>query len=209
MWEDRWETKKITYYSLPMSVATTPMVLVATWRDGLFVVGETIDQELRNQSVRALAPDGRGGTLAIVNGRSLRRRAPDGVWSTIATTELDLACCVAVGDVIYVGSDDARVLRVGADGELEQLRAFDAVAGRDTWYAGSALINGQRVGPPLGIRSITATPDRAVIGTGGNLPTKGRWRRSAGRRRRWPARMDRGHRRHPLHRHARFGSRAR
>src|SRR5580765_252377 len=127
MWADRWETKKITYYSLPMSVVTTPMVLVATWRDGLFVVGETIDQELRNQSVRALAPDGRGGALAIVNGRSLRRRAPDGVWSTIARTELDLACCVAVGDVIYVGSDDARVLRVGADGELEQLRAFDAV----------------------------------------------------------------------------------
>jgi hypothetical protein len=146
-----------------MTVVTTPMVLVATWRDGLFVVGETIDRELRNQSVGALAPDGRGGALAIVNGRSLRRRGPDGVWSTIATTELDLACCVAVGDVIYVGSDDAHVLRVGTDGELEQLGGFDVVAGRDTWYAGSALINGRRVGPPLGIRSITATPDGAVI----------------------------------------------
>ena len=88
---------------------------------------------------------------------------PDGVWSTIATTEMDLACCVAVGDVIYVGTDDARVLRVGADGGLEQLRGFDAVAGRETWYAGSAVINGQRVGPPLGIRSITATPDGAVL----------------------------------------------
>ena len=55
------------------------MVLVATWRDGLFVLaGEPLDQELGNQSVRALAPDGRGGALAIVN-RSLRRRAPDGV----------------------------------------------------------------------------------------------------------------------------------
>ena len=139
-------------------------MLVATWQDGLFVVaGETLDQELRNESVRTLAPDGRGGALAIVNGRSLRRRTPDGVWSTIATTELDLACCVAVGDVIYVGSDDARVLRVGAAGELEQLRGFDAVAGRDTWYAGSALINGQRIGPPLGIRSITATSDGAVL----------------------------------------------
>ena len=143
---------------------TTPIVLVATWQDGLFVVaGETLDQELRNESVRTLAPDGRGGALAIVNGHSLRRRAPDGVWSTIATTELDLACCVAVGDVIYVGSDDARVLRVGADGELEQLRGFDVVAGRETWYAGSAVINGQRVGPPLGIRSITATSDGAVL----------------------------------------------
>ena len=48
-------------------------------------------------------------------------------------------------------------------GALEQLRGFDAVAGRETWYAGSAVINGQRVGPPLGIRSITATPDGAVL----------------------------------------------
>src|SRR5919106_258526 len=140
------------------------MVLVATWRDGLWVLaGETLDQELRNQSVRALAPDGGGGALMIVNGRSLHRRAPDGVWSTIATTELDLACCVAVGDVIYVGTDDARVLRVDADGAIEQLRGFDAVAGRETWYAGSAVINGPRLGPPLGIRSITATPDGVLL----------------------------------------------
>jgi hypothetical protein len=139
-------------------------VLVATWRDGLFVVaGETTRQELGNQSVRALTPDGHGGALAIVNEHSLRRRAPDGVWSTIAATALDLACCVAVGDVIYIGTDDARVLRVGADGGLGQLHGFDAVAGRETWYAGSALVNGQRVGPPLGIRSITATPDGAVL----------------------------------------------
>ena len=60
------------------AIVTTRMVLVATWRDGLFVVsGETRDQELGTQSVRALAPDGQGGALAIVNGRSLRRRAPD------------------------------------------------------------------------------------------------------------------------------------
>ena len=139
-------------------------MLVATWGDGLFVVGgETPSEELAHQSVRALAPDGHGGALAIVDGRSLRRRAPDGVWSPIATTAFDLACCVAVGDVIYIGTDDARVLRVDANGALEQLRGFDTVAGRETWYAGSAVINGQRVGPPLGIRSITATPDGAVL----------------------------------------------
>jgi len=138
-------------------------VLVATWQDGLFVVGQTIKQEFRNESVRSLAPDGRGGALAIVNGRSLRRRAPDGVWSTVATTELDLSCCLVVDDVTYVGTDDARVLRVGTDRELEQLRGFDIVAGRDAWYAGAAVIDGQRVGPPLGIRSITATSDGAVL----------------------------------------------
>jgi hypothetical protein len=143
---------------------TTPTVLVATWRDGLFVGGgETPGHELGDQSVRALVPDGHGGALAIVNGRSLRRRSPSGVWSTIATTEWDLACCVAVGDIIYVGTDDARVLRVGANGELEPLRGFDVVAGRETWYAGSAVINGQRVGPPLGIRSMTASSDGGLL----------------------------------------------
>jgi len=76
---------------------------------------------------------------------------------------LNLACCMAVGNVIYVGTDDARVLRVGADGALEPLRGFDAVAGRETWFAGSAIINGERVGPPLGIRSMTASSDGAVL----------------------------------------------
>src|SRR6188472_4335562 len=114
------------------------MVLVATWQGGLFVIaGESLAQELRNEAIRSLAPDGRGGALAIVNGHSLCRRAPGGVWSTIATTELDLACCLTVDDDIYVGSDDARVLRLsavalakagdGGDGEFEQLRGFDEI----------------------------------------------------------------------------------
>jgi hypothetical protein len=143
---------------------TVATVLVATWRDGVFVVsGGKRDQELANHSVRALAPDGRGGALAIIDGSSLYRRAPGGLWSTIATAEFDLACCVTVGDVVYVGTDDAHVLRVNAAGEIEQLRGFDGVAGRDKWYAGAAMINGKLVGPPLGIRSITATSDGAVL----------------------------------------------
>jgi hypothetical protein len=35
--------------------------------------------------------------------------------------------------------------------------------GRDRWYAGSAIIDGKRVGPPLGIRSMAATCDGAVL----------------------------------------------
>jgi photosystem II stability/assembly factor-like uncharacterized protein len=76
---------------------------------------------------------------------------------------MDLACCLAVGEVIYVGTDDARVLRVDGDGQVEPLRGFDTVAGRESWYAGSAVINGQRMGPPLGIRSMTATADGSVL----------------------------------------------
>jgi hypothetical protein len=139
-------------------------VLAATWRDGLFVVtGEPRHQELAGQSVRALAPDGHGGALAVVDGHALCRRTLDGEWSTIATSEFQLACSVAVRDVIYVGTDGARLLRVSANGKVDQLGGFDAVAGRDRWYAGSALINGQLVGPPLGIRSITATSDGTVL----------------------------------------------
>jgi hypothetical protein len=142
----------------------TSIVLVGTWRDGLFVIADgKPHHELANHSVRGLASDGCDGALAIVDGRSLYRRAGDGVWRTIALAKFDLACCTAVGDVIYAGTDDARVLRVSADGGIEQLRGFDAVAGRDKWYAGSALIDGQLVGPPLGIRSITATSDGAVL----------------------------------------------
>lgn len=142
----------------------TPTILAATWRDGLFVfTGETRHQELPGQSVRALAPDGHGGALAIVSGHSLCRRTFDGEWNTIATSECQLACSVAVDDVIYVGTDDARVLRVSANGKVDQLGGLDAVAGRDRWYAGSAVINGQLVGPPLGIRSITATSDGTVL----------------------------------------------
>lgn len=141
-----------------------PTILAATWRDGLFVfTGETRHQELAGQAVRALARYRDGGALAIVDGHSLCRRTPQGQWSTIATSELRLACSVAVGDMVYVGTDDARVLRVSANGKIDPLGGFDAVAGRDTWYAGSALINGQLVGPPLGIRSITATSDGAVL----------------------------------------------
>lgn len=143
---------------------TTPTVLVATWGDGLYAVAEaTRDQEMAGQSVRALAPDGRGGALAIVGGRSLRRRDPTGLWSTLVVSEIDLACCVAIRDDIYVGTDDARVLRVEAGGRVEQLRSFETVAGRHKWYAGTALINGQLMGPPLGVRSMTATPDGALL----------------------------------------------
>jgi hypothetical protein len=141
-----------------------PTVLAATWRNGLFVVADNVlHQELADQPIHGLAPDGNGGALAIVGGRSLRRRAADGQWSTLATSEFELSCCVAIGGAVYVGTDTAQVLRVGRDGILRPLAGFDAVAGRDKWYAGQALIGGRLVGPPLGIRSITATSTGAVL----------------------------------------------
>lgn len=143
---------------------TSPTILAATWSDGVFLfTGEERHQELAGHSVKALAPDPTWGTLAIVDGHSLWRRTFDGVWTEIATSELDVSCVVRAHRVTYLGTDDARVLRVGEDGSIEQLRGFETVPGRDTWYAGSALIDGRVVGPPLGVRSMTATAAGALL----------------------------------------------
>ena len=139
-------------------------LLVATWEDGLFVLTDGVRlHELEGQSLRGLAADGRGGALAVVGGHSLRRRTVDGEWITITSSSADLACCMAVGDVIYLGTDDARVLRVEPGGEVTELSGFNGVPGRDTWYAGAALIDGKLMGPPLGVRSMSATPDGVLL----------------------------------------------
>jgi photosystem II stability/assembly factor-like uncharacterized protein len=144
---------------------TTGTILVATWGDGLFAVtGDDRRQEIANQTVRGLAPDGRGGALAIAGGHSLRRRAPDGEWATVATSDFELSCCMASRDAIYVGTENARMLRLNDEsGVLDPIDSFDHVAGRDTWFAGSAIVNGRRVGPPLGIRSVAANADGSVL----------------------------------------------
>ena len=141
----------------------TKTILVATWGDGLFAItGEERTQEIVKQPVRGLAADGHGGALGIVGGHSLRSRSSKGEWVTVATSELELSCCVAVGDNVYVGTDDARMLRL-EDGVLEVIESFDNVAGRGSWFAGSAIVNGQRMGPPLGIRSVAGNSDGSVL----------------------------------------------
>jgi hypothetical protein len=139
-------------------------VLVATWRSGLFALADgACGEECPGQSVQGLARAG-GNALAIVGGRSVCRRTDDGAWQTIAKSELELACCVAVGADIYAGaSEAAQVLRVGDDGNFEPLAGFDHVPGRERWYAGAVLVEGRLVGPPLGIRSMSATCDGQVI----------------------------------------------
>ncbi len=144
---------------------TKPTILVATWGDGLFAVtGDGHTQEIANQPVRGLAPDGRGGALAIVARHSLLRRAPTGEWAAVATSEFELSCCMAVRDAVYVGTDDARMLRLSdGRGVFDPIDGFDKVAGRDTWFAGSAIVNGQRLGPPLYIRSVAANSNGSIL----------------------------------------------
>lgn len=148
-------------------MASKTALLIGTWNEGLFTVevgGESARQEIAHTTVRGLAADGRGGALAIAGGHSLQRRAPGGEWVTLAVSECELSCCMTVGGTIYVGTEDARMLRLsGASGVLDPLESFDEVAGRDTWFAGSAIVNGQRLGPPLGVRSVAANADGTVL----------------------------------------------
>jgi hypothetical protein len=142
---------------------TTATVLVASWSDGVFVCEpDARSHELAGEAVRGLAPDGRGGALAVVGKHSLQRRSAEGTWTTLATSQADLSCCQATPNGIFVGTDDARLLRL-VDGRLEPLAGFDAVDGRETWYAGTAVIDGRVVGPPLGVRSMAASADGAQL----------------------------------------------
>ena len=139
-------------------------ILAASWSDGLFVIhGEVWRQELEGQSLRGLASDGRGGALVIVGGRSLRRRSSEGVWTTLARADAELSCCMTVDDAIYVGTEEPRILRLGPHATLARVTAFERVAGRETWYAGTAIVNDEVVGPPLGVRSLSATCDGGAL----------------------------------------------
>src|SRR6185436_8553239 len=141
-----------------------PSILVSTWDDGLFsVTGKTVHHELAGQPVRSLTPDGHGGVLAIVGGDSLRQRSAEGEWTTIARSDSPLSCCVATGGAVFVGTDDARVLRLESYGALQPLKSFDTVEGRDKWYAGQAIVDGKVMGPPLGVRSMSATRDGVLL----------------------------------------------
>ncbi len=141
----------------------TSTMLMATWNDGVFAFCRgSVRQELAGRVVRSLIRDERGDAIAIVD-RTLQRREPDGHWRVILSTDLPLACCVPARERIYLGTDDARVFVVDASDRLTPLPAFDAVAGRDTWYAGTAIVDGKVVGPPLGVRSMTITSGGALL----------------------------------------------
>jgi sugar lactone lactonase YvrE len=62
--------------------------------------------------------------LAIVCGHSLRRRAPDGELTTVATSEFAFSCCMAVGDQIYVKPDGFLVAVLGTSNRPKRFIAL-------------------------------------------------------------------------------------
>ncbi len=111
----------------------TPTFL-GTWSDGLFIVAAAgdIQQELAGRTIGdptlalalALAADLHGGALALVDHHSLSRRWPDGAWSTLAMSDLDLTSVMVVDDIFDLGTGDAHILRVDASGRIERTTTF-------------------------------------------------------------------------------------
>jgi photosystem II stability/assembly factor-like uncharacterized protein len=142
----------------------TPDFFVATWGDGVFRVNASrVDHELAGHPVRGLVAHADGTMLAIVDDHALYRRSREGVWAELVTSDVALACCLPLDNVVFVGTQDARLLRIDPDDMYEALAGFDAVEGRDSWYAGGTVVDGRMMGPPLGVRSMAATCDGAVL----------------------------------------------
>ncbi len=71
---------------------------------------------------------------------------------------------MSLGGTIYVGTDAAHLLQLsGGDAVLEAIDGFENVPGRHAWFAGSAIVNGQRLGPPLSVRSVAANSTGTVL----------------------------------------------
>jgi len=123
------------------------------------------ESELRNRKVGALTREPDGSCVAVLNSQEIWRRDPAGAWSQVAMADMPLQSIASVKDAIFVGAaNEAAVLRIGADRRAERLKSFDETPGRSEWF-------GQ--GPPLGVRSLTATAGGEVILAGvhvGGIP---------------------------------------
>jgi hypothetical protein len=114
--------------------------------------GET---ELPGRCVWAMAPDVAGGCIAIVDEKEIWRRSAGAGWSPVATTAVSLASIASVNGKIFAGlMEDAAMVRIGSGDEVEPLTGFDDVPGRSEWFGN---------GPPLHVRSVTATADGGAI----------------------------------------------
>lgn len=108
--------------------------LIVATTEGLSLWGERRAAELEGEHVNALAVDGRGRLLALVEGRSLWRRRAGGDWDRLGSSvDHRLNCVLAAGDALLVGTSGAHVGRL-SNGELELCGGFESVEGRDRWY---------------------------------------------------------------------------
>ena len=138
----------------------SPTILASTWNNGVFSLdNDGLSHELAKRPVRGLSHDQSGGFYAAVDKRYLFHRTPSGDWTRLAASDTSLSVTFAIDGKVYAGTDDARVLRLNEQGKFERIDTFDSIEGRETWFAGTAIIDGKEVGPPLGIRSMSGAPN--------------------------------------------------
>jgi hypothetical protein len=111
-------------------------LLIGT-REGLFALagGEPRPEaSFRAREVAALAVR-EGAAWAVAGHNAIVRRAPDGTWTDVARSELQIACLADTSDGVLVGTEEAHLLRLfGDDGTLAPVEAFETVEGRESWY---------------------------------------------------------------------------
>lgn len=103
--------------------------------------------------VTSLAVDG-AVAWAVLEGRTVAHRGPDGPWRQVAVVDgPSAACLLPLRGGVLVGTEEAHVLRLVQDG-LEQLDGFERVEGREGWYTPWG-------GPPA-VRSLSSSRSGAI-----------------------------------------------
>jgi hypothetical protein len=138
-------------------------ILVSTWNNGLFELAESASHSFAGTSVGAVMRSRKGRVLGIVDRHTLVERIGPDDWRELASSPRSLSCAACADGDVFVGTDDAQVLKLGPTSELDPLDGFATVDGREDWYAGTAVIDGKTVGPPLGVRSMSVTSDEAAL----------------------------------------------
>ena len=133
--------------------------------------------ELAGREVWALAPETWSRLWAVAGGDEIWHTDPAGDWQRVASLEDDevltglTALCLADTRAnpqggILVGTSEAHLARVGADGQLELVGSFEVAPGRDSWHT--------PWGGPPDTRSITedATAVYVNVHVGGVLRSR-------------------------------------
>jgi len=138
-------------------------ILVSTWSNGLFELADSTNHSFADRAVGAITRSRSGRVLGIVDQHSLVERIAAGEWREVASSQQPLSCVVSTEADVFVGTDGAEVLRLSPERGLEPLDGFATVEGREDWYAGTAIVDGEEVGPPLGVRSMGVTSDESAL----------------------------------------------
>src|SRR5207302_1266003 len=82
----------------------------------------------------ALAARSGARHVAVVDGNAMWERDATGAWHDLVSSDTHLTAVTGRGDDVFVGTVDARVLKLDG-GRLRALPGFDELPGRDDWHA--------------------------------------------------------------------------